>query len=571
MTDDEASKATAFAAFANARPWPVTLRRIARRDSPGQRLRPAGWRGWARVWSTAPALAVAVSGVLSLVYVVWTPFAPDLAAQLARAALVKRAGDVWWWTGWFGGISLPTYSVLAPPLMALLGVTVSGALLTVAGCWGAGILARDALRPRAAAVAFSLFAVADLVIGRVTFAVGLGFAVWALVAVRSRSRVASAVLALLCYLSSPLAGLFLGMVLAAIFVVDRSRRVDAAVGAGLLLLTGTATAVFFPGPGLMHYGPVSAITPTAGCALIAILSRLRVVRAVALLALVALAGFMIVPGPIGSNVERLMWVCAVPVLIACAPLRRRHLALAVAGLTIWPAVTFAVQVSWVLEPTTKASYYAPLIHELTAARAAAGAAAVGRRLEVLDTANHSGSLYLAPSVAIARGWDRQADEANNPIFYRDHALNATHYHAWLHDMAVGWVAIPATKLDYASRAEAALIKQGLPYLRLIWSSANWHLYRVTDATPLATGATVTVVGPASVTLHSDAPATVILRVHWSPYLRAVDPATGESTSACISPAGHWSKVILPAGGSYRIVSRFDPSARFAETNHDCDG
>jgi len=524
-----------------------------------------------RVWSTAPALAVAVSGVLSLVYVVWTPFAPDLAAQLARAALVKRAGDVWWWTGWFGGISLPTYSVLTPPLMALLGVTVSGALLTVAACWGAGILARDALRPRAAAVAFSLFAVADLVIGRVTFAVGLGFAVWALVAVRSRSRVGSAVLALLCYLSSPLAGLFLGMVLAAIFVVDRTRRVEAAVGAGLLLLTGTATAVFFPGPGLMHYGPVSAITPTAGCALIAILSRLRVVRAVALLALVALAGFMIVPGPIGSNVERLMWVCAVPVLIACAPLRRHHLALAVAGLTIWPAVTFAVQVSWVLEPTTKASYYAPLIHELTAARAAAGAAAVGQRLEVLDTANHSGSLYLAPSVAIARGWDRQADEANNPIFYRDHALNATHYHAWLHDMAVGWVAIPATQLDYASRAEAALIKRGLPYLRLIWSSANWRLYRVTDATPLATGATVTVVGPASVTVHSDAPATVILRVHWSPYLRAVDPATGQSTDACISPAGHWSKVILPAGGSYRIVSRFDPSARFAETKHDSDG
>jgi len=529
----------------------------------------AAWVACRRAWSTAPALAVAVSGVLSVAYVLWTPSAPDLAAQLARAALVRRAGDVWWWTGWFGGISLPTYSVLTPPLMAVLGVSVTGAVLTVAGCWGAGILARDALRPRAAAVAFSLFAMADLVIGRVTFAVGLAFAVWVLVAVRSRWRLAGALLALLCYLSSPLAGLFLGMVLAAIVVVDRTRRVEAAVGCGLLLLIAATTAVLFPGPGLMHYGPVSAITPAAGGALVAISSRTRVVRAAALLALLALVGFWVVPGPVGSNVERLMWVCVVPVLIGCAPLRRRHLALAVAGLTIWPAVTFGVQVSWVLEPTAKASYYAPLVQRLTAARAAGGPASVGQRLEVLDTADHSGSLYLPRSIAIARGWDRQADEANNPIFYRENELTAAHYHAWLHDLAVGWIAIPTTELDYASRAEARLIKAGLQYLRLIWSSADWRLYRVKDAAPLADGATVTSVDPASISIESQAPATVILHVHWSPYLRAVDPKTGQPARVCIKSAGHWLRLELPAAGSFRIVSRFDPTVRFADHGRDC--
>jgi hypothetical protein len=510
-------------------------------------------------------MAVLVGGTLCLAYVLWTPFAPDLAAQLARADLVRRAGNVWWWTGWFGGLSLPTYSLLTPPMMAVFGVPVAGALLTVAACWGGGILARDAARPRAGAIAFSLFAVADLVIGRVTFAIGLGFAVWALVAVRARVRLASAVLALLCYLSSPLAGLFLGLVLAAIVLVDRSRRTQAAVDAGLLVLSVALTAVLFPGPGLMHFGPRSVIAPAAGCAVIAAWCRPRVVRTTALLSLAALPAFMIYPGAVGSNVERLAWVGAVPVFVASAKLDLRRLALAVVGLSVWPAITFAVQVQWVPDPTTRAGYYRPLVGALEAARAAGGPAAVGERVEVLDPASRSGSLYLASSFAIARGWDRQADEANNPIFYGGHELTAAGYHAWLHDLAVGWIAVPSTRLDYASRAEAALVKDGLPYLALTWTSAHWRLYRVQDPVPLATGAAVTAVGPASVTLHADGPASVLIRLRWTPYLRVDDPHDG----VCITRAGHWSRLTLPAAGDYSVVSTFDPGARFDPPDDGC--
>jgi hypothetical protein len=518
---------------------------------------------------TAPVSAAVSGSALCLAYVLWRPFTPDLAAQLARADLVRRAGDVWWWTGWFGGLSLPTYSVISPAMMATLGVSVAGALLTVAACWGAGILARDTLRPRAGAVVFSLFAVADLLIGRVTFAIGLGFAVWALVALRARVRLASAVLTLLCYLSSPLAGLFLGMVLAAVVIGDHTRRRQAVLDAGLLLISATATEVLFPQSGVMHSGPVAAIPTALGCGLIAVLCRARVVRAAAVLTLVALPVFLLVPTAVGSNVERLAWVCAVPVLVACAPLDRGKLAFVVTGLTVWPAITLGLQVHWVPDPTTQAGYYRPLLQELRAARATAGPAGIGERVEVLDTASHTGSLYLTPDFAIARGWDRQADESNNPIFYRDKALTAAHYHAWLRDLAVGWVAIPATKLDYASRPEAELINDGLPYLRLIWSSAHWRLYQVRDAVPLATGAAVTAVGPASVTLHTDRPASVLLRVRWTPYLRAVDRATGESAGACVSRANGWSRVQLPAAGRYSIVSSFDPTARFDTDEHGC--
>jgi hypothetical protein len=62
---------------------------------------------------------------------------------------------------------------------------------------------------------------------------------------------------------------------------------------------------------------------------------------------------------------------------------------------------------------------------------------------------------------------------------------------------------------------------------------------------------------------------VTLHVHWSPYLRAVDPQTGETARVCIEPAGHWSRLELPAAGRYRIVSRFDPTVRFADNDRDC--
>lgn len=517
---------------------------------------------------TAPVAALVVSGVLCIAYLAWTPVAPDLAAQLARADLVRRAGDVSWWTGWFAGLSLPSYSLLAPPMMAAVGVAASGALLTVAACWGAGLLLRDTLRPRAGAVAFSLFCVADLLVGRVTFAVGLGFAVWALVALRARLGVLSAVLALLSYLSSPLAGLFLGLVLIAVVIVDGGRRVQAAILAGLLLLSGIAMAVLFPGTGQMHYSPTAAIAPGIGTALVAITCRTRVVRVAALIGLVALPAFMVVPGAVGSNIARLAWVCAVPTLIACATLDRRRLALGAVVLTAWPGLDLIEQVHWAPDPSTRAAYYQPLIHELRVARATAGPAARGERVELLDTVNHSGSLYLTPDFPLARGWDRQADLANNPIFYRDGALNADRYHAWLHALAVGWVAVPATKLDYAAADESTLIKNGLPYLQLIWSTPDWKLYRVSDATPLATGATVTAVGPSSVTLRTAAPSTVLLRVRWSPYLRAVDASTGDSAHACIAPAGDWTHVELPAAGRYSVVSTFDVTARFRAADAD---
>ena len=98
--------------------------------------------------------------------------------------------------------------------------------------------------------------------------------------------------------------------------------------------------------------------------------------------------------------------------------------------------------------------------------------------------------YVGESMPVARGWERQADIVDNPIFYEDGALTAASYRQWLDPLAVSYVAVPATKLDFASVDEAKLIATGLPYLHQVWSNADWKLYRVSDSQPLVRNAQV---------------------------------------------------------------------------------
>ena len=115
-----------------------------------------------------------------------------------------------------------------------------------------------------------------------------------------------------------------------------------------------------------------------------------------------------------------------------------------------------------VDPSTRAAFYQPLADAIRRAQAAAGPEAIGERVEAIDTASHGASAYLAPSFALARGWDRQADRAYNALFYSTKSLTADSYHAWLHELAVGWVALPRAPLDYSAVAEGGLVRAGLP-------------------------------------------------------------------------------------------------------------
>jgi hypothetical protein len=52
---------------------------------------------------------------------------------------------------------------------------------------------------------------------------------------------------------------------------------------------------------------------------------------------------------------------------------------------------------------------------------------------------------------------------------------------------VRFVALPNVPLDYAALAEAKLVRAGVPGLRLLWRTAQWHVYAVVGAPGIVSG------------------------------------------------------------------------------------
>jgi hypothetical protein len=117
--------------------------------------------------------------LLALVYVLAAPSSADLAAQAFRAKL----GIVLWDNNWYGGHHMPGYSMLFPPLAALLGPKLVGALSAVAAASLFERLVRDTDGARVASLWFALGSVTSLVTGRLTFALGVAIGLRAVLAI----------------------------------------------------------------------------------------------------------------------------------------------------------------------------------------------------------------------------------------------------------------------------------------------------------------------------------------------------------------------------------------------------
>jgi hypothetical protein len=167
------------------------------------------------------------------------------------------------------------------------------------------------------------------------------------------------------------------------------------------------------------------------------------------------------------------------------------------------------------DPSTTAAYYRPLLAFL------AREAAPPFRIEIPFTRDHWESYEVAPHVPLARGWERQLDIADNPLFYeRGRPLTPARYDGWLHRLAVRFVALPDAPLDASAEREAELIRSGQPYLRLAERTRHWLIYAVADPTPIVTGAaTLTALGPDTITLRGRRPGSALIRVRWSPFWR----------------------------------------------------
>jgi hypothetical protein len=525
----------------------------------------------ARAQRLARLTPVLAAALLAAVYVMVSPPTRDLAAHLFRARLFDQQGFGLWNNDWYGGHHILGYSVLFPAVSALLTPQLAAALAATATAALFAPLARRHFGPRAwlgtlvlgAATAINLYT------GRLALAFGALPALGAVVALDRDRPLAAAGLALLAALCSPVAALFAalaaaGHALAALITHRRAAPAVAGVVTALAALVPVlALAIAFPEGGTEPFelGTLLPVLVICAAALVAVPREATRLRAgIAIYALSMLAVYLI-PSPIGSNIARLGTLLAAPVA-ALLWWRRRPVLLAVCALPLlyvgWQAPVSDVTALWG-NPSTSAAYYRPLLRFL---EAQPGGREHALRIEIPFTDSHWEAYRVAPTVPLARGWERQLDRAENPLFY-DGRLTATTYDRWLHSSAVRFVALPDATLDASAAREAALIRAGQPYLQLVVHTAHWHVYAVVDPTPLAQGgATVRAMGPDWIALRAWRAGTVTLHVRFTPYWAL---ASGEG---CVAPDGDATRLTLRRPGPARLAIRFSP-ARIRATAARC--
>jgi hypothetical protein len=513
-------------------------------------MRPAPYAATDAGRLRAAAFAALLAGALAVTYLLVAPQSADLAAQVYRAGLFSRAGFLLWDNAWYGGHPLLGYSVLFPPLGALIGVRLAGAISVVAAAGLFGVLARDAFPARRAAVGAAWFAAgiaAQLLTGRMTFLFGVALGLAAVLAARREKRALAVALAAATTLGSPVAGAFVALAGAAWAIAAR-RGFGVALAAGALV-PGIALAVLFPEGGIEPF-VASAFWPAfVALAVIAALlpGEHRILRVgSALAALICLVAFL-APTPLGGNAARLGALFAGP-LLAAVPVQgwRRTAALAALPLMLYwqimaPIRDLAVSAG---DPSTRTAYYAPLLDQLSHRELG--------RVEVPFTRSHWEARDLADrGVPLARGWQRQLDRQRNALFYKP-GLNAEALQDWLRHNAVRWVALPDVPLDRSAWREAQLLRRGVPGVREVWRGRHWRLYSVADAPQMASGAArLTTLGPSAFTLRAHRAGRSLVRVRWSPYW-AVTAGAG-----CVRRApSDWVEVHATRPGALRIAQRF---------------
>lgn len=516
--------------------------------------------------------AVALSSALALLMVIWSPHVGDLANQVFRAELFQRAGLAIWNGSWYGGHYTLSYSVLFPPLGALLGPQVVGGLSVVASSYLFDRLVRDhwGEPARWATLWFAAGVVTLLADGQITFALGVAFGLAAIRCLQVRRGFLAVLAAACCPLSSPVAGAFLaGIVLAGAWERGaaggwRGIRLNrwALAAGGIALVLTVAPNLAFPEPGTFPFVWSSYIAIPAWCAGALILtwsarrdeSQLR--RIIVGYAIVSTLIFLM-PNALGGNAVRLGALFGGPVLAAVLLSRRPRpavppwffytvLAVTMFGSLYWQFTASVTQiVRSVGDPSTSAAYFYPAAHWLRAH------GAEGQRIEVPSTANHWEAAYLAPNFDLARGWERQLDTTRDDIFYDEGRLTNRTYGAWLRDNAIAYVALPDAPLDYSSVAERHLILANPSYLKLRFTSEHWRIYSVRNPKPLVTpidsGRAKTIsVGREGFALDVTRPGLFLVRVNFTPYWSITQG------SGCLLRGGNWTLARTTHAGVFSV-------------------
>jgi hypothetical protein len=499
--------------------------------------------------------ATGLAAALVLLWLLVDPRTPDLAAQVYRVGLFDHYGFAVWDEHWYAGHALPGYSLLLGPLASLFGLRVLAAISVLASAalferLVPGVYGRSA---RWGAVWFAVATVGDIWIGRLTFALGVTFALASVLALVSDHPRWAALLAALCAAASPLAGVLLGLAACTHALARRSPRalVVLALPAAVVVVP---LVLLFPEGGFEPF-PIVSFAASALVTLLflwALPAGARLLRIGGIVYLLACILALVIHTPMGSNIERYAVLLAGPLLLCALASNGRSVPvplialLGIAVFVLWGPVRETVAVAG--NESTSASYYTPVLDFLARVQAPPASPV---RVEVPLTRSHWETALMAPSVSLARGWEKQLDEKYDGVLLNP-GLTAAGYSRWLREQAVSYVALPDTPLDPSSAQEGRLIRRGLPYLRAVFKSRHWMVYAVRSPTPLLEGpGRLTALGHDSFALRASAPGRFLVRVRFTRYwtLTAGDGRVSEAP-------GGWTYVTANAPGPLRIAARF---------------
>ncbi|MFF0386035.1 MFS transporter [Streptomyces sp. NPDC004286] len=457
-----------------------------------------------------PVLSVTLlAGVLHIIwFFTFANSGGDLAAQDAWAEFVGRHPDSAYNLAWYGGMHPVSYSVVSPYLMSVLGVRTT---MMIAGTGSAALLTLILVRSRvvrnplmaALAGVFALFG--NAVSGRVTFGLGMLFALCAVATVfcwpyegryarwatpvaaaplaalagifallggavgwvayvlaglfaagavavgfrwpyrgrykRWAKALTAAPLAALATMGSPVAGLFVGLVAVALFLQKRRPGAFALGLAPAVVVAASAWLFPFSGTQPMTFGSVVMPLLYGLLCLFLVPKEWVTVRLTAGVYSLSVVLVWLISSQIGSNISRLPMLFAGVALVAALPFTAPRS-------RRWYVTVLALAgfVGWIGFKSVD-----DVVHTTPAASWARELAplvyqlqradAEQGRVEVIPVRSHREASALAPYVNLARGWNRQADMERNPLFYDD-TLNSANYHEWLQRWAIRYVVLP---------------------------------------------------------------------------------------------------------------------------------
>jgi hypothetical protein len=483
---------------------------------------------------TREALFAAAAACSFAALLLWVgPPGNDLAAHLYQRSLFIEHGFVFWNNFWYAGrYSFVTYSLLYYPLSAVVGIkALALASVTVAALAFAVVIGKEWGRvARWSSRSFAVLWAATVLSAAFPFALGAALALLALWALQEGRRGRFAALVVLTLAASPLAFLFLVVVLAGVALARRPPRRELALPVAVLggtAILEIAVKRLFPGGGYFPFH-LSQLVPavifcTLGAAMTIAHRGARPLLGLFLVYLVVCVVVFAVPTDLGANVERLRYAAIPLALLAVSIGRWRPFAVALpllAVASIWNVQPLVANFRHAAEdPASTPAYWQPAIgflHEHLTPQ---------YRVEVVDTVEHWPAAYFPEAqIPIVRGWYRQNDFPANELLY-DARLGSRSFQQWLRALAVRYVVLSDAPPDYSSRAEAALLRSGFSGLRPVLRATHLTVYELPHATGVITGKAPAALRTLSATrmlIDVAAPGHYHVAVRFSPYWRTLE-------------------------------------------------